>query len=139
MTDKPGKIEQAGKLWGDIENRVGDGHPGGRLRNSQETFTEVFAPRFIADVMEMLKEKGQEYAPTDVMSNWKSGAAVTGLPKEQYLMVLATKHWDSLYRWASGKLELGLEGPERRIKDLIVYLLLLAWMDEEKKEYPEPW
>ena len=88
---------------------------------------------FFSDCSEILKAKGQDYNPDGIaFSEIRKEAADLGLKPEQYMMVLASKHWGAIKRFANtGRLE--SEPIKERLKDLANYCAMLSVMLEENK------
>lgn len=88
--------------------------------------------RILPEIMHLMAEKGEEYAPEDAFENFKEGAGTADTKAAFYLMGLGTKHWVSLCR--IGKLtKLGGKHAEVKSKaiDIIIYMLLLIIWNEE--------
>ena len=80
------------------------------------------------------REQGQkEYARTqnDVFANFKRVAADLETTPEKVLLTYFLKHKDGIASWANGHTS-QREDVRGRIKDAIVYLILLWGMVEEK-------
>ena len=93
-----------------------------------ETFDEV---RFLA------KAKGGEYSgDQDRLKNFRRQAADLDVPKELVWRIYAGKHWDAVNQYVHdlvhGVKRERMEPITGRIHDLIVYLLLLKAMEEER-------
>lgn len=94
---------------------------------TQQDFQE-FVPRYITNqVMPLLQGKGKEYSNTGAFDNFEQGAEVTGLSPALVLLTYATKHWLAIIKWAKGG-TLEQTSVVERIQDIIIYLLLLAFM-----------
>lgn len=79
------------------------------------------------------REQGQkEYARTkdDVFANFKKIAKDLDTSKEKVLLTYLLKHKDGVVSWANGH-KSQREDVRGRIKDMIVYLMLLWGMIEE--------
>jgi hypothetical protein len=77
--------------------------------------------------------KGKDYAgDEDALSNFKRHAEALDLTPEQVWAVYAGKHWDAIQTYCkAGQVE--SEAIEGRIRDLVLYGLLLLGLVEEKK------
>lgn len=93
---------------------------------------EVFA-----QVTKLGKLKGDEYAAgADRLANFRKGAANLDLPMEVIWQVYTQKHWDAVSQYVQDvknnvKRE-RMESPSGRVLDIIVYLLLMLCMMEER-------
>jgi len=81
-----------------------------------------------------LRESGQnEYAlPNNCFSNFEKLSSELLIPREKILWVFAKKHIDGIASYLRGHTS-QREDVRGRIKDLIVYLILLYGMIEEKQ------
>jgi hypothetical protein len=98
---------------------------------SQREFGEHSKAR-LQVIMDLLHEKGQQYSGGDnFAANFVSGAALLGIPKEQYLIALATKHILFVAEWAAGRRP-GTHPAllAERINDITIYLQILQEMVE---------
>lgn len=89
------------------------------------------------EIEHLAKAKGGEYSgDVDRLMNFRRNAAALGLPMETIWGVYAAKHWDAIMQYIrdlrENKTRERMEPISGRIKDLIVYLLLLNAMEEER-------
>jgi hypothetical protein len=89
------------------------------------------------EVRHLAKAKGGEYSgDLDRLLNFRRNGQALDLPMETIWAVYAAKHWDAVMQYIkdlkSGKERERLESINGRIRDLIVYLLLLEAMVEER-------
>lgn len=87
--------------------------------------------------LHFLRQSGQkEYAGGDrAFGNFERLATALQLSREKILIVYATKHWDGIMAWLNGH-KSQREDVRGRIRDVIVYLMLLHAMVDEA-EGPE--
>lgn len=91
---------------------------------------QLFADKFTADILALLKAKGTSYAgPTDRLGNFKRVAEALGVTPRVAVMTYLTKHFDSLCTYVRTGYE--SEGARSRCLDLANYCLLLAALDSE--------
>ena len=93
----------------------------------------------VQNITKLATLKGGEYAgDNDRLANFRRNGAALGLPMETVWAVYAGKHWDAIQQFIrdsrEGKTRERLEPIEGRIDDLIVYLVLLKAMVEERTE-----
>lgn len=82
------------------------------------------------------REAGQmEYAHEEdnALANFERGGRDIGLPREKVWFIYANKHWDGVKAWIKGHRS-QREDVRGRIKDLIVYLILLWAMADDDRE-----
>lgn len=89
------------------------------------------------EVRHLAKAKGGEYSgDTDRLLNFRRNAEALGVPKELIWAVYSAKHWDAIMQYVrdlvDNKKRERLESIDGRIRDLIVYLLLLQAMVDER-------
>lgn len=89
------------------------------------------------EVRHLAKAKGGEYSgDVDRLLNFRRNAKGFGIPMELVWGIYAAKHWDAVQQYiqdlVNRKERERLEPINGRIKDLIVYLLLLEAMIEER-------
>lgn len=93
------------------------------------------------DTFERCKElgvkKGGEYAgDEDRLANFRRNGLALGLPMEVVWGVYAAKHWDAISQYIKdlkdGRKRDRLESISGRVDDLIVYLILLQCMVDER-------
>jgi hypothetical protein len=89
------------------------------------------------EVRHLAKAKGGEYSgDVDRLLNFRRNGTALDLPMETIWAVYSAKHWDAIMQYIkdlkSGKTRERMEPIDGRIKDLIVYLLLLNAMVEER-------
>jgi len=86
---------------------------------------------------EKTREAGQkEYAHDDqnALANFERTGADLSIPREKVWWIFAKKHWDGVLAWINGHRS-QREDVRGRIKDLIVYLVLLwAMVDDEGED-----
>ena len=98
--------------------------------------SEVFAD------CQKTREAGQkEYAHDEenALRNFEQTGLDLGIPREKVLYIFAKKHWDGVLAWINGHRS-QRENVRGRIKDIIVYLILLWSMvddDEAPKMSPQ--
>ena len=99
----------------------------------REKFVRLMEETF-ADALNLNRTKGKDYAgDDDALSNFKAAADRLGVTPEQVWAVYADKHWSAIMAYCSeGKLE--SEPIESRVKDVIVYCVLLLGLIEDKFE-----
>lgn len=107
-----------------------------KTKSSHERFNEIIEES-IASIRKLSLEKGGEYAgDTDRLANFRRNAAEADVPMELIWRVYAAKHWDAVMQYEkdlrTGKTRPRSEPITGRIDDLIVYLLLLKLMYEER-------
>lgn len=105
---------------------------------SPERF-DALAKAIFDDIMGLVHGKGREYSgPEDRLRNFRNIAKDIGINKETVLYTYMKKHWDSVTTWVKDQEQgndVQLSEPiEGRIHDLIVYLLLLTAMVDEKEK-----
>lgn len=102
----------------------------------RDKFVRLMEETF-ADALNLNKRKGKDYAgDEDALSNFKEAAQQLGTTPEKVWAVYAHKHWSAIMAYCSeGKLE--SEPIEMRIKDVIVYAVLLLGLVEDKFEGEE--
>jgi hypothetical protein len=93
---------------------------------TQGDFVE-WAGKYLHEIMNTLEEKGQQYSKESAFSNFEEGASLNGVNPLEYLMILATKHWHALCKAPDSN-------TAERAKDIIIYMLLLIAMEEERKK-----
>jgi hypothetical protein len=94
-----------------------------------ERFRQIF------DELMELREAGQrEYAHNldNPFRNFESVGKYLDMPREKVLMTYAIKHLDGITSWVNGH-ESQREDVTGRIKDLIVYLMLLDCMIQQQR------
>ena len=89
------------------------------------------------EVRHLAKAKGGEYSgDQDRLLNFRRNGAALDLPMETIWAVYSAKHWDAIQQYVKdlreNKTRERLEPITGRIRDLIVYLLLLEAMVEER-------
>ena len=103
---------------------------------------DALLARSVDSIRALAETKGSEYAHgDDRLDNFRRAGAELGLPMEIVWRIYAGKHWDAITTYIrdiqNGTLRMRSEPIEGRIDDLIVYLLLLKAMVEEKKQGQE--
>jgi hypothetical protein len=108
------------------------------LRFSHEQWEKL-----VASTMDQIKKlaslKGGEYSgDVDRLANFRRNGQSLGLPMETIWAVYAGKHWDAIQQYIKdqreGKERTRLEPIGGRVDDLLVYLILLKAMLEERGE-----
>lgn len=104
---------------------------------SHKRWNEMIEEMF-EEVRHLAKAKGGEYSgDTDRLLNFRRNARGFGIPMELVWGIYAAKHWDAVQQYVQDlvnkKERERLEPINGRIKDLIVYLLLLEAMLEERQ------
>ncbi len=82
------------------------------------------------------REAGQkEYAHSEenAFSNFERTGAELHISREKVLYIFAKKHWDGVLAWINGH-QSQREDVRGRIKDMIVYLILLWAMVDDLEE-----
>lgn len=99
----------------------------------REEFVRLMEETFDA-CTQLNKQKGKDYAgDEDALSNFKGAARQLGTTPEKVWAVYAHKHWSAIMAYCSeGKLE--SEPIEMRIRDVIVYAVLLLGLVEDKSD-----
>lgn len=99
----------------------------------REKFVRLMEETF-ADALNLNRKKGKDYAgDEDALSNFKQAAVQLDTTPEKVWAVYAHKHWSAIMAYcAEGKLE--SEPIESRVKDVIVYCVLLLGLIEDKFE-----
>lgn len=90
----------------------------------------------------LMVTKGSEYAPGhDRLSNFKTGAALTGTTPMQTCLIYLSKHYDSVATFvrddASGQHRVRSESIEGRLDDLMNYCILMKGLVTEQNEPSE--
>ena len=94
--------------------------------------------RIFQDLQKVREEGHNEYAHGDnALDNFERNAKEVGASREQILWVYAMKHKDGISSWIKGHRS-QREDVRGRIKDLIVYLILLWAMVEDDMEGRNP-
>lgn len=103
---------------------------------SHQRFNKIIEET-IASIRKLSVEKGGEYAgDNDRLANFRRNASEAGTTMELVWRIYAAKHWDAVMQYEkdlrTGKTRPRSEPITGRIDDLIVYLLLLKLMVEER-------
>lgn len=97
-----------------------------------EDFREMISVEF-EHIIDLNRTKGGEYAgEDDALAFLKEAAAEAGITPDQIWYVLARKHWMSIAAYVREGKE-GSEKIEGRIRDEILYLLLLLGLVRERE------
>jgi hypothetical protein len=93
----------------------------------------------IEEINKLATLKGGEYAgDEDRLANFRRNGIALGLPIETIWAVYAGKHWDAIQQYIKdtreGTSRVKLEPISGRVDDLLVYLLLLKAMLDERGE-----
>ncbi len=108
------------------------------MSTSQEQMRDTAINVFKSVILPKMDAKGKQYAPDNAYANFESGAAMSGLTQEAFLISLATKHWVWLCVWASGQRpDASKEELLDRMADIIIYLFIL-WSMESNSELESP-
>lgn len=91
---------------------------------TQAEFSKYAQWFFLEKVMPTLNEKGAQYSTGRAFTNFEQGSELHDVTPGSYLMIMATKHWHNLCKHPEGN-------QEERIRDIIVYMLLLQAMYDE--------
>jgi len=87
--------------------------------------------------LNILKTKAVDYASdTDRLAEFRATAEAMDTSMEQVLGTYVNKHMRSIFTYCRGE-ELKGEPVEEKIMDVIVYMMLLFKMVQEKKEYTD--
>lgn len=98
----------------------------------------TFIQKKIAEIFDTNKSGQSEYALSqDAFDNFNRLAAELGMDRKKVLMVYFSKHRDGVISFLKGHVS-QREPVQGRIKDMIVYLLLLWGMIEEEQSMPRP-
>lgn len=104
---------------------------------TQADFTSFAGFIFNNLILPVQHKKGQEYTNNDdAFVNFDMGAQILKMSPEQYLLVMATKHWAALSIWSQGKVGAPPTVDEifQRCIDIIIYMLLLMFMVKCKRQ-----
>lgn len=92
----------------------------------------------LKEILDTNKSGQSEYALSEnAFDNFNRLAAELGMDRKQVLMVYFSKHRDGVISFLKGHTS-QREPVQGRIKDMIVYLLLLWGMVEEEQGLPRP-
>lgn len=101
-------------------------------------FLEACMHELIAEIWQVRQDGQQEYArSTNAFANFESLGRELGLTREQILWVYGRKHIDGIASWIRGY-KSQRENVRGRIKDLIMYMLILAAMEVDSQDRPAP-
>jgi hypothetical protein len=108
---------------------------------SHQRYNEI-VEETIRELKKLGELKGGEYAgDTDRLANFRRNAVALGCNMELIWAVYCAKHWDAVMQYIqdlqTGKQRTRLEPITGRIDDIIVYLLLLKCMVEEREGIEE--
>jgi len=95
---------------------------------------------FLDDCFKTMREKGHDYREgndTDLLHNFRTVGEDMDLPPEKVWYIYASKHWKAIKTFIKEEGQSESEPIEGRIKDMIVYLLLLYRRAQEMKKKPE--
>lgn len=99
---------------------------------NQKELNDVFDSVF-KEVEELMKAKGEEYSnKKDRLVNFRRGTTPVMKTMESVLMSYCGKHWTSLELHVSGDSELKKEQIREKAKDVIIYMILLIAMGEDR-------
>ena len=89
-------------------------------------------------VMDTRDKAHDEYAQSeDAHANFRRQGEALAIPPEKVLWIFATKHWDGVASWIKGRRDNLRENIRGRIKDLIVYLILLWALVDDIEGMPD--
>lgn len=93
----------------------------------------------VQTIQKLAELKGGEYSgDEDRLANFRRNGAALGLPMETIWAVYAAKHWDAIMQFIkdqnTGVQRTRLEPIGGRIDDLLVYLILLKAMLQERED-----
>lgn len=91
------------------------------------------------DIVNLAEVKGSQYWDNDPFQAFRELEEMTGVPKEGALMLLASKHWGALCKVAMGSRTENPALTQERIKDVILYLLILHQMKNQNTRENEEW
>ena len=97
---------------------------------------DEFIKVMMDDVIKTRDEGQKEYAhnPINVFANFERIASVQELDRKQILMTYLLKHMDGIMAYVKGHTS-QREDVTGRLKDAIVYLMLLWGMVEQERQY----
>lgn len=92
--------------------------------------------RYVPAILRLLRHKGGQYAPDQqpALINFYEGSELAKDSPAHYLMVLATKQWQTVCNWSHDGSIVAARKREiaQRIMDVIIYLFLLLFMIEDQ-------
>lgn len=91
--------------------------------------------RIFQDCQKTREEGQKEYAHDEgnALANFERGGVDLKIPREKVLYIYLKKHWDGVLAWINGHRS-QRENVRGRIKDMIVYLILLWAMVDDEEE-----
>ena len=84
--------------------------------------------RTAEEVISLAEVKGAQYWDNDPYAAFREIGDLMGTPEEGALMTLACKHWGAVCKVAAGKRRENPAQTQERVKDLLLYLLILHLM-----------
>lgn len=95
--------------------------------------------QIFAECMQTREDGQKEYAQNEgnALQNFDDQAAELEIPREKVWYIFADKHWRGVRAWINGHRS-QRENVRGRIKDLIVYLVLLWAMVDDTENVPRP-
>lgn len=107
-----------------------------RLMKTKEDVQRLMAEIFVECQKTREKAHGEYAHAEDALGNFKRTGNELSLPPEKVWYIFAKKHWDGILAWIRGYRS-QREDVRGRIKDLIVYLVLLWAMVDETSPLPQ--
>lgn len=107
------------------------------------TYTHEQYAKLLDATIEEIKKlgalKGGEYAgDVDRLANFRRNADAAGTTMELVWRIYASKHWDAIMQWErdirDGKTRERAEPISGRVDDMLVYLILLKAMIDERED-----
>lgn len=100
---------------------------------------QALVNKTVEAIQQLSEQKGGEYAgDVDRLANFRRNADNLGLLMEQIWAVYAGKHWDAIQQYVKdlgeGKTRPRMEPIQGRMDDLIVYLILMKAITEEREK-----
>lgn len=91
--------------------------------------------RVFAELQETREAGQKEYAhdESNALANFERTGKDLGIAREKVLYIFAKKHWDGVLAWINGHRS-QREDVRGRIKDMIVYLVLLWAMADDEED-----
>lgn len=90
--------------------------------------------RTAEEVISLAEVKGSQYWDEDPYAAFREVGDLMGLSEEGALMTLASKHWGAVCKVASGKRRENPAQTQERVKDMVLYLLILHLMLGDNNE-----
>lgn len=97
---------------------------------------DKFFDEFFEECKKMRDTKGREYAhSTSRFANFDRGSERLGIPREMVVNVYLHKHLDAIDSYVLHRETYSGENPRGRFIDAVVYLILMAGMDQETSNH----